>query len=38
MLLRTLLYDLRAETSIEFKEDGLRFTMGLPLGPDVLAE
>ena len=38
MLLRTSPYDLRADTSIEFRQDGLRFTMGLPLGPDLLAE
>ena len=38
MLLRTLPYDLGAETSIEFTADGLRFTMNMSLGPDVLAE
>lgn len=38
LLLRSLPYDLGAETSIEFTADGLRFTMSMSLGPDVLAE
>lgn len=38
MLLRTLPCDLAAETSIEFTQDGLRFTMILALGPEILAE
>jgi two-component system CheB/CheR fusion protein len=38
MLLRTLPYDLAAETSIEFTSDGMRFIMDLPLGPEILAE
>lgn len=38
LLLRSLPYDLDAETDIEFTDDGLRFTMGMPLGPDVRAE
>ena len=38
MLLRTLPFDLAAETSIEFTSDGMRFTMDLPLGPEILAE
>ena len=38
MLLKSLPYDLGARTSITFTDDGLRFTMSLPLVPDVLAE
>jgi len=38
MLRRTLPYDLKAETNVEFTDDGMRFTMRMPLGPDVLAE
>lgn len=38
MLLRTLPYELGAETDIEFTDDGMRFTMSMPLGPAVLAE
>lgn len=38
MLLRTLPYDLGGETNIEFTADGMRFTMVVPLGPDVLTE
>jgi PAS domain S-box-containing protein len=38
MLLRTLPYDLEAKTDIAFNDDGIRFTMHMPLGPDVLAE
>jgi len=38
MLRRTLPYDLKAETDIEFTKQGVRFTMRMPLGPDVLAE
>lgn len=37
LLTRTLPYDLRATTEVEFRHEGLRFTMALPLGPDVLA-
>lgn len=38
MLLRTLPYDLQAKTRIEFTNDGIRFSMRMPLRPDVLAE
>ena len=38
MLLRSLPYDLGAETSIEFKRDGMRFSMNMPVGPDTLAD
>jgi two-component system CheB/CheR fusion protein len=38
MLRRTLPYELGAETDIEFTDDGLRFTMKMPLGRGVLAE
>lgn len=38
MLRRALPYELRAETNIEFANDGLRFTMSMPMGPDVIAE
>jgi hypothetical protein len=31
-------YDLRADTSVEFRPEGVRFTMSMPLGVDVLAE
>jgi two-component system, chemotaxis family, CheB/CheR fusion protein len=34
MLLRSLPYDIGAETSIEFKRDGMRFSMNMPVGPD----
>jgi len=37
LLLRTLPYDLRAETRIDFTDQGMRFTMRMPLRPDVLA-
>jgi PAS domain S-box-containing protein len=37
LLQRTLPYDLRAETRVEFGADGLRFTLDMPLGPNVLA-
>jgi PAS domain S-box-containing protein len=37
LLQRTLPYDLRAETRVEFRPQGVRFTMRMPLGPDVLA-
>ncbi|HEY0625810.1 MAG TPA: PAS domain S-box protein [Allosphingosinicella sp.] len=38
LLERSLPYDLRAETRVEFRPQGLRFTLDMPLGPDVLAE
>ena len=38
MLLRSLPYDLGAETRLEFSADGMRFTMNIPIGPEVLAE
>ena len=38
LLQRTLPYELRAETKVELRPQGLRFTMAMPLGPDVLAE
>ena len=38
LLTRTLPYDLRATTEVEFRREGLRFSMALPLGPDILAE
>ena len=38
MLLRSLPYDLGAETNIEFTDSGLRFTMKMPLGPEILVE
>ena len=37
LLQRTLPYDLRADTRVEFNRGGLRFTMNMPLGADVLA-
>ena len=36
LLLRSLPYDLGATTDILFEEDELRFTMTLPLGPEVV--
>jgi len=38
MLRRSLPYDLGAETDVQFTEDGLRFTLSMQLGPDVMAE
>lgn len=38
LLRRTLPYDLDAETSFEFTDGGVRFTLRLPVGPEVLAE
>ncbi len=38
LLTRTLPYDLRGTTEVEFRREGLRFSMALPLGPDVLSE
>lgn len=38
MLPRSLPYDLGAETSIEFKRDGMRISMNVPVGPDMLAD
>ena len=35
---RSLPYDLGAETSIEFKRDGMRISMNMPVGPDMLAD
>ncbi|MDP8913843.1 MAG: hypothetical protein M3N39_09750 [Pseudomonadota bacterium] len=37
LLTRTLPYDLRDPTGVEFRREGLRFSMALPLGPEVLA-
>ena len=37
LLLRSLPYDLGAKTEITFEDDGLRFTMALPLSPEVMA-
>jgi two-component system CheB/CheR fusion protein len=37
LLQRTLPYDLRAETKVEFRPDGLVFTLDMPVGPNVLA-
>lgn len=37
LLTRTLPYDLRAKTEVEFRREGLRFSMAVPLGPDILA-
>ena len=38
LLQRTLPYELAAETQVEFRPEGLRFSMAVPLGPTVLAE
>jgi len=38
MLRRSLPYDLGAETDIRFTDDGMRFTMVMPLGPEVLTK
>lgn len=38
LLQRTLPYDLRAETRIEFRPSGVRFAMSMPIGPEVLAQ
>jgi two-component system CheB/CheR fusion protein len=38
LLQRTLPYDLRADTEVEFRREGLRFRMAMPLGPGVLAD
>lgn len=38
LLQSTLPYDLRAETNVEFRPEGLRFTMTMPLGPNSVAE
>ena len=38
LLQRSLPYDLRAETNIEFRREGVRFEMIVPLGPEVLAD
>jgi PAS domain S-box-containing protein len=38
LLQRTLPYDLRAETEVEFRADGLCFTLDMPVGPNVLAK
>jgi two-component system CheB/CheR fusion protein len=37
LLQRTLPYDLRAVTVVDFRPEGLRFTLNMPLGPSVLA-
>jgi PAS domain S-box-containing protein len=37
LLQRSLPYELDAETRIEFRPQGLRFTLSVPLGPTVLA-
>lgn len=38
LLQRTLPYELGGETKVEFRPEGLRFTMIMPLGPAMLAE
>lgn len=38
LLQRTLPYDLGAETDVEFRPQGLRFTLRMPLGEKALAE
>jgi PAS domain S-box-containing protein len=38
LLQRTLPYELDAESRIEFRPQGLRFALSVPLGPNVLAE
>jgi two-component system CheB/CheR fusion protein len=38
LLQRTLPYELAAETRVDFRPEGLRFSMAVPLGPTVLAE
>jgi hypothetical protein len=38
MLPRSLPYALEADTNITFTDDGMRFTMNMPLWPDVLAK
>jgi PAS domain S-box-containing protein len=38
LLKRTLPYELSGETKVEFRPEGLRFSMSVPLGPAVLAE
>ncbi len=38
LLQRTLPYELGAETKVDFRPEGLRFSMAVPLGPAVLAE
>lgn len=38
MLLRSLPYELGADTNIEFTADGMRFTMDLPIDPDTSAD
>lgn len=37
LLQRTLPYDLRARTELEFRPQGLRFTLDMPLGTNLLA-
>jgi len=37
LLLRSLPYDLGAKTEIAFQDDGLSFSMTVPLGPEVIA-
>jgi two-component sensor histidine kinase len=37
LLERTLPYDLGAETHVEFRPEGLRFTLSMPLGEAVSA-
>ncbi len=38
MLKRTLPYELGADTKVVFTDDGLRFTLAMPLAPEMLAE
>ena len=38
LLTRTLPYELRADVSVEFRPQGLRFALEMPLGSDVLAD
>ncbi len=37
LLTRTLPYELQAQTQVELRPQGLRFTLSMPLGPDVLS-
>jgi PAS domain S-box-containing protein len=36
LLQRTLPYDLRAETKVEFRSEGLRFTLDMPAKPNIM--
>lgn len=37
LLTRTLPYELRADSKVDFRPQGLRFTLSMPLGPEVLS-